>query len=73
MPESLRGDNKGHNDGLLAAATAFQSASVPGASQATLTSAAITYFRAARTSAIANGCSPSVFTQALISLGTGGA
>jgi hypothetical protein len=52
------------------AEAARQAAVVPGASQATVIAAELTYFRACRTAAIANGISPAPFNNAIKSLGS---
>lgn len=70
MSSSLYSENRGHRDALLAAATTYQSVAVSGASQPTVKAASIAFYRAAWLSAVANGCSPSVFTEALRGLGS---
>lgn len=64
--------NKTHDDTVRTAEGARQVA-VAGATQATVKAAEITFYRAAKASALANGASPSNFTRALLDLGTGGA
>ena len=62
--------NATFNAAANAAEAARQAAVVPGASQAAVVSAEQTYFRSVYKAAIANSLSPSVFTQALKSLGS---
>ena len=62
--------NATFNAAANAAEAARQAAVVPGASQAAIISAELTYFRACRNAAIANGISPSTFNNAIKSLGS---
>jgi hypothetical protein len=63
---------KAHDDNLAAAEGVRQVAIVAAAgSVASIKAADIAYHRSARTSAIANGCSPSQFADALRELGVG--
>jgi hypothetical protein len=61
-----------HKNSVTAAASSLQIALKSATTQAAADAACIAYFQACRTSAIANGFSPSVFTAALHDLGTGG-
>ena len=63
--------NKNHDATVNVAESVRQSAAA-GASQATIKTAEITFYRAALASAIANGIQPGVFISALRELGTGG-
>lgn len=64
--------NKTHDDTVRAAEGSRQAAAVAGASQATVRSAEIVFYRSVLASALANGCSPSAAVRALQELGTGG-
>ena len=61
--------NKTFNDTANSAEAARQAASVPGATQTVVMSADVAYFRSVIKAAVANGISPSVYNQALRSLG----
>ncbi len=65
-------ENAAHRAAILAAEQARQAACVPGAGQATLRAADITFARAALASCLANGVSPAQFVTALRELGTNG-
>jgi hypothetical protein len=61
--------NKAHDQNCNLAETTRQVAVAAAAgNQATIKAAEITFFRTCRDSAIANGCSPSVFINAIRSL-----
>ena len=64
--------NRVHDDAIVTAESVRQAAAVPGATQAAVRTADITFYRAARASAIAQGLSPEPFIQALNDLGVGG-
>jgi hypothetical protein len=63
---------KAHDDAVLAAEGVRQTALAIATTQAAATSAAITFFRACVTSAVANGVGTEQFRAALRELGTGG-
>jgi hypothetical protein len=63
--------NPVHNATVATALSVCQSATVPGASQATVTSADIIFYRACLASAIANKCGTSGYLMALKALGVG--
>jgi len=63
-------ENRGHQAAVLIAESIRQGVN---GSQVNLKAAEITFYRAARASAIANGVSPAPFISALMELGTGGA
>jgi hypothetical protein len=60
---------KAHDDTVLAAEGVRQVAVAAASNQAAAISAEITFYRACYKSALTNNVSPSVFTQALFSLG----
>ncbi len=65
-------ENAAHRAAILAAEQARQAACVPGASQATIHTAEVAFYRACLSSATTNGVSPMQFIVALKELGTGG-
>jgi hypothetical protein len=71
MGNSLSGV-KSHDDLVAKAEGVRQAAAVPGASQATLVSADVTFYKAVVNSALANGVSPAAAMQALKELGQSG-
>jgi hypothetical protein len=64
--------NQNHDNTVNTAESTRQVAVAAAASQAAVNSAEITFYRAAKASAIANGCGVEPFITALRSLGTGG-
>lgn len=64
--------NQTHDNTVNAAEGARQVAAAPGMTQAAVKAAEITFYRAAKASALANGAGPAVFIRALQQLGTGG-
>jgi hypothetical protein len=69
MPANYKSGNKAFDDQAAALETTRQAASVPGASQATVMAADIAYYRGMVKNAIAQNISPSLYNQALKSLG----
>jgi hypothetical protein len=70
----VKSGNATHDKNCADAERKRQASVVSGASQATVRSAEVTYYQTCRTSAIANGVSPSQFNDALRELqGTAGA
>jgi hypothetical protein len=67
------GDNQTHKGNVSAAESTRQVAVAAASTQASVTSAEISFYRTCRTSALANNVSPTVYIDALKSLGTGGA
>jgi hypothetical protein len=68
-----RSGHSGHDSTVNTAEGARQVATAPGMTQAACISAEITFYRAAKASALANGCGAEPFITALRTLGTGGA
>lgn len=66
------GTDSTHKTNVTTAAAAVQIAVKAATTQGAANAAWITYFQTCRTSAIANGFSPSVFNAALQALGSGG-
>jgi hypothetical protein len=68
----IHSDNATHRANLLSYEAARQAAYAADSSAAAIKAAELAFYRSARSSAIANNCSPSQFTVALVQLGTGG-
>jgi hypothetical protein len=64
--------NKSHDDAVNAAEGVRQVAVAAASTQAAVNTAEITFYRAAKASALANGCGAEPFISALKQLGTGG-
>jgi len=64
--------NQNHDSVVNLAEGARQTAVAAAANQAAVNAAEITFYRAAKASALANGCGIEPFVTALRSLGTGG-
>jgi hypothetical protein len=71
MPAGSSSPNTAHNATVATALSVCQSAIVPGASQATVMSADIVFYRACLASAIARNCGTSGYLMALKALGVG--
>jgi hypothetical protein len=72
MSSIIQSGVKAHDDACRASLVTLQAAIAGTPTQATVNTATIVHYRACRTSALANGCSPNQFINALKELGTGG-
>jgi hypothetical protein len=70
---TCQSDNKAVRDAVNSAEGTRQAAVAAASTQAAINTAEIAFYRTCRTTAIANGVSPTVYIDALRALGTGGA